>query len=134
MLIRCFIRQSEITTETLSNSGKKRNIENTIYAINKKSVTGLIYCCQTSLPSASYYSWGVCLQESINKRNIQFFMFKCPCSLMKHCLFAYRKCKLYSFLNLHIYMWTMKMDLVQSIFSKFSLQDHCTKEIPVFCC
>ena len=27
-----------------------------------KSVTGPIYCCQVSLPSVSYYSWGVCLQ------------------------------------------------------------------------
>ena len=36
VLIRCSIRQPEITTETLLNSGKKRKIENTIYAINKK--------------------------------------------------------------------------------------------------
>ena len=98
-----------------------------------KSVTGPIYCCQISLPSASYmyYSWGVCLQESINERNIQFFMFKCPCSLMKHCLFAYRKCKLYSLpksthVHVHVYRpW--RWPTLYKV-SKFSLQDHCTKE------
>ena len=47
-------------------------------ALSKSSVILLIYCIlKTNLIAKSnYYTWGVCLRESINERKVPIFIFK----------------------------------------------------------
>ena len=58
--------------------------------LSKTNVFLLIYCKlrQISLPKVNYYTWGVRLRESVNKRKIQF-------SFSKVAAFAYERVSAY---------------------------------------